>query len=296
MPEQVVVERDAHADQPFAVIDQQPHVELDAGQLRRPAARSTPSRSAARATASASMRSDLPRSRPPRRASAISLVATRTTRSPLAEQKPLERARDVPAVLQRPHPLVAQAARPRPAPRKPALADRDRLLAQQLAGARADRGDGVRALVHVRTEHDHHRRPLSPRLKVDARRTRLAWGRCHAPIKSRQDIPTGDERHSESQSGQHGRQPEKRVSSPPVGTLSSASDVTDTRIRTASVKALALGQLHGRRRADPSSCGALRAAVIRRPPRAHLPAPRRPPRPLRTPPRDRPGCYLRRRG
>jgi hypothetical protein len=26
-------------------------------------------------------------------------------------------------------------------------------------------------------------------------------GRCHAPIKSRQSIPTGDERHSESQSG-----------------------------------------------------------------------------------------------
>src|SRR3954451_12181000 len=45
---------------------------------------STPSRSAARATARASMRSDLPRSRPARRASLISLVATRTTRSPLA--------------------------------------------------------------------------------------------------------------------------------------------------------------------------------------------------------------------
>jgi hypothetical protein len=34
------------------------------------------------ATAIASMRSDLPRSRPPRRAPAINLVATRTTRSP----------------------------------------------------------------------------------------------------------------------------------------------------------------------------------------------------------------------
>jgi hypothetical protein len=27
------------------------------------------------------------------------------------------------------------------------------------------------------------------------------WGRCHAPIKSRQTSPTGDERHSESWSG-----------------------------------------------------------------------------------------------
>jgi hypothetical protein len=35
VPEQVVVERDAAADQSFAVIDQQPDVELDAGQLRR---------------------------------------------------------------------------------------------------------------------------------------------------------------------------------------------------------------------------------------------------------------------
>ena len=43
---------------------------------------SRPSRNAARATASASMRSDLPRSRPARRASLISLVGTRTTRSP----------------------------------------------------------------------------------------------------------------------------------------------------------------------------------------------------------------------
>ena len=33
VPEQVVVERDAAADQSFAVIDQQPDVELDAGEL-----------------------------------------------------------------------------------------------------------------------------------------------------------------------------------------------------------------------------------------------------------------------
>jgi hypothetical protein len=33
VPEQVVVERGAHPDQPFAVIDQQPDVEFDAGEL-----------------------------------------------------------------------------------------------------------------------------------------------------------------------------------------------------------------------------------------------------------------------
>ena len=118
VPEQVVVERDAHPDQPLAVIDQQPDVELDAGQLRRPAARSRPSRSAARATASASMRSDLPRSRP--RAALAGHQPRRDADDALAadEQEPLERARDVPAVLQRPDPLAAQAARPVAAPRR----------------------------------------------------------------------------------------------------------------------------------------------------------------------------------
>ena len=33
VPEQVVVERGAHPNEPFAVVDQQPDVELDAGQL-----------------------------------------------------------------------------------------------------------------------------------------------------------------------------------------------------------------------------------------------------------------------
>jgi len=42
-------------------------------------------------------------------------------------------------------------------------------------------------------------------------------------------LAIGDERHSESQSGPPGRQPEQRVSSPPVGTLSTAPDVADSR-------------------------------------------------------------------
>ena len=112
MPLQRVVERDALADEPLAMIDQQPQVELRALQLRR-RQRSSPSRSAARATAIASMLSDLPRSRARRRESAISFVVH--AHDPLAarDQKPLEGARDVPAVLQRPHPLAAEPARPR---------------------------------------------------------------------------------------------------------------------------------------------------------------------------------------
>ena len=51
--------------------------------------------------------------------------------------------------------------------------------------------------------------------------------RCHASIKSRQRPPTGDERQNKRKSGPSRLTASKRVSSPPVGTISSASDVTD---------------------------------------------------------------------
>ena len=61
----------------------------------------------------------------------------------------------MPAVLQRPHPFAAEPARPEHQRSEALRADLDRLLAHQLAGGRRDRGDRVRALVGVRTEHDH---------------------------------------------------------------------------------------------------------------------------------------------
>jgi hypothetical protein len=76
------------------------------------------------------------------------------------QQEPRERAAHMPAVLRRPHPLGAQPARPIQHDGEPALADLDGLVAEQLAGCRRDRGDSVRALVHVRTEHHHGLRPL----------------------------------------------------------------------------------------------------------------------------------------
>ena len=82
MPLERVVEPDA-ADQAFAVIDEQPQIEL--GPVRRAVGRSSrPSRRAARATAIESMLSDLPRVLTVRRESAMSLVGTRSTRSPRA--------------------------------------------------------------------------------------------------------------------------------------------------------------------------------------------------------------------
>jgi hypothetical protein len=76
---------------------------------------------------------------------------------PLAarDQKPLQRARDVTAVLKRPHALALEAARPPQHGVEPAPADRDRPLAEQLTRRRRDRGDRVRPLVSVRAEHDH---------------------------------------------------------------------------------------------------------------------------------------------
>jgi hypothetical protein len=61
----------------------------------------------------------------------------------------------MPAVLQRPHPFGAQLAPPDDQRGKALGADLHRLLADQFAGCRRDRGDRVRALMDVRTEHDH---------------------------------------------------------------------------------------------------------------------------------------------
>jgi hypothetical protein len=154
MPLQRVVERDALADQPLAMVHEQPQIEFGALKLRR--------RQGIQALAQR-------RPRDSERVDAVGLAAPagtstrvghqlrRHAQDPLAafDQKPLEGARDMPAVLQRPDPLAAEPARPDDKRGKALGADLDRLLAQQFAGCRRDRGDRVRALVGVRPEHDH---------------------------------------------------------------------------------------------------------------------------------------------
>jgi hypothetical protein len=71
----------------------------------------TPSRSAARATASASIGSDFPACARPWRALAMSL-ALRARRTRRARPRALQAPRPVPAVLNRPHPITIQRARP----------------------------------------------------------------------------------------------------------------------------------------------------------------------------------------
>ena len=144
-----------------------------------------------------------------------------------ADQKPLQRPRDVPAVLKRPHPLAIKAARPPQQRIEPAPADLDGLLAQQLAGRGRDSGDRVRTLVSVRAKHDHGPRPPLDPLGADGWRTRLAGGGAtHLSSHARHPRPATSDKTRGSQALVWPTA-SKRVSSPPVGTIPSVSDVTD---------------------------------------------------------------------
>jgi hypothetical protein len=81
VPEQIVVQRDAHANEPFAVIDQQPYVELDAGQFGDRQALQTFTQRGPR-DGDGIDEFGLAAMRPLRRSPAVSRAATRTTRSP----------------------------------------------------------------------------------------------------------------------------------------------------------------------------------------------------------------------
>ena len=150
------------------------------------------------------------------------------------EQEPLERAGDVPAVLQRPDPLGAQAARPIQRRGEAALADLDGLLAEQLAGCRARPRRSCASSCACPHRARSWPSSLSPRLKADARRTWLAGGGATLLSSHAGTSPTGDERHSESQSGPTADS--VKASQLAAGrSLSSRPDVTAP-IQTASVK------------------------------------------------------------
>jgi hypothetical protein len=98
------------------------------------------------------------------RPSAASRPELRARRGPAGTaQTPRRRAGSPPA----PTPARCPGRAPTERRREPAGADLHGLVAEQLTGRRGDRPDRVRALVHVRTEHDHGLRPLSPRLRAD---------------------------------------------------------------------------------------------------------------------------------
>jgi hypothetical protein len=76
----------------------------------------------------------------------------RDAHDPLAggQQRLLEPARDVPAILDRPHPLLIQAARPPDRGEMPRIIRLDLPAAADPAGSLVDRRERVRALVRVR--------------------------------------------------------------------------------------------------------------------------------------------------
>ena len=111
---------------------------------------STPSLSAARAIAVASIGSDFPGSRTARRDVSVSPGATRTTRSPLASSPALQPTGYVPAVLYRPHALGVELCGEPQRLKRAVVRRRDRQPPARDASYRIERDKRVRALVCVR--------------------------------------------------------------------------------------------------------------------------------------------------
>ena len=110
-------------------------------------------RSAASATASASIGSDLPGSRPARRAPAISRVGTRTTRQP-APSRSRSRRRVRCRQSSNAKATSSNCADQRTSSRCPSPLVRTRLRSQPAADV-VERDDGVGALVGIGADHDH---------------------------------------------------------------------------------------------------------------------------------------------
>ena len=227
VPLQRVVERAARADQPLAMVDQQPNVELRAGQLGR---RQRLDALGQRGPCDGERvdRSDLPRSRLDRRELAISRVGTRTTRSPRAIREPLEGARDMPAVLQRPDALRRPAPEPTAAPRR-TRASRPWRSCRRASRPSPRRQPAIvcELLCMSAPSTIISRVPFFSRLKWTAG----GHGLLRALPRSFQVTPDIPDRRRATQQKEvrpTGSTASKRVSSPPVGTISAASDVTDS--------------------------------------------------------------------
>ncbi len=237
MPLQRVVERHALADQSLAMIDEQPQVELGALQLRRRqrvqalAQRRSRDRHRVDAVGLAALTSAAPRA---------SHQLRRHPQDPLAavDQKPLERPRDMPTILDRPDPLAAEPARPA----QPAL----RSLGRR-PGPSARPPTRPSSLRPLRSCASACERPPPARSSPRSPPPRLGGspadtaccGRCHAPIKSRRNIPDR-RRATQRKLVKPQRADSLKQSQLAAGrrTIPAASDITDTArsITTASLK------------------------------------------------------------
>ena len=134
------------------------------------------------------MLSDLPRPRASRRDAGRQRAVHAQDAFAALDQKPLQRARDMPAVLDRPHAFLAQAARPRAAvPRRPLAPDRT-VCSPNNSPDVADTAaivcerlwvsapSTIMTFVHLHLDRVGHPADTA------------CSGRCHAPIKSRPGI------------------------------------------------------------------------------------------------------------
>jgi hypothetical protein len=175
MPQQRAVELDAMADQPFAVVDEQPQVELRSVQVRgREGLQALLQRGAGDVECVDRVRLAAP-------AGALACLRGQVRRDPhhalaALDQEPLQRSGDVAAILKRPHAVAVEAARPPQQGAEAAPADLDGLFTEQLAGCGRHGGDRVRTLVSVRAKHDHDPRPPLDASGADVWWTRLARG------------------------------------------------------------------------------------------------------------------------
>ena len=196
MPLQRVVERDALADQPLAVIDEQPQVELGTVQLRGRqrvqafAQRRPGDRDRVDAVGLPAPASVAPRRRPS--ASSRRAGRARRGRSETAQRTPRRAGSP-----RSPRPARRPGRAPRPAARRspwrptwtvcsptnsPVAAATAAIVCERLW---VSAPSTIIDLVHLHLDLSGHPADTA------------CWGRCHAPIKSRRTSPTGDERHSE---------------------------------------------------------------------------------------------------
>ena len=228
VPLQRVVERAARADKPLAMVDQQPNVELRAGQLGR---RQRLDAFGQRGSCDGE-RVDAGRTCRARGSTAASWPSAASAPERPVRRERSETARRSPTRAGSP-PAPRHARRPEPGPTaatwsNPRAPTETSCQPSISPVAAATAGDRVRALVHVRTEHDHQLSPLLLAVEVDSRRTRLAGGAAtllssHAghprpatsdTTKGSQATPADSLKESQLAAGRD---------------LPSASDVTDSR-------------------------------------------------------------------
>ena len=145
-----------------------------------------------------------------------------------SDQRRFQARGDMPAVLDRPHPLLVQAGGEPQRVKRSRVAGRDLALPPQRAGLPIDCDQRVVALVGVCPDHDHVRRPFVVSLtKRTIRRTPLSWGAAtlllgHAggprsvtgdTANSRSD-PSGRQRQRESARHRPRAKPTGRTTSP----------------------------------------------------------------------------------